>query len=195
MTARSDRRPRANDRGSRRRSGAPIVRRQTIRISHEVARRVRSGHPWIYREALKNRVLREPPGTAVEVLDWDGEAVGRGIVDGDTAISVRMVTRDPGQVVDAALLADRVRSAIALRRRFFDFTRLECLRLVNAESDGIPAVAIDRYGDYLVAQFFTSAMLPYAGAIYDALESELSPEAIYEQRRFRPLAGQAPQGG
>lgn len=156
---------------------------------------MRTGHPWIYREALGNRVLREAPGTPVEVLDWDGDPVGRGIVDGDTAISVRMVTRDLRETVDGALMASRVRSALALRRRLCDFERLECMRLCNAESDGIPAVAIDRYADYLVAQFFSPAMLGYRDAIYDALEAELSPAGIYEQRRFRPLAGEAPRGG
>ena len=57
--------------------GAPIVRRNTVRLSWDVARRVRAGHPWIYREALGTRPMREQPGAVLDLVDPDGEPVGR----------------------------------------------------------------------------------------------------------------------
>src|SRR5262249_24218433 len=65
-------------RGRRRRpaGGAPIVRRNTVRLPPDVARRVRLGHPWVYREALGTRPLREEPGAVLELVDGDGEFVG-----------------------------------------------------------------------------------------------------------------------
>jgi 23S rRNA (cytosine1962-C5)-methyltransferase len=177
------------------RSEAPIVRRGTLKLSHEVSRRVRLGHPWVYREALDTRrSFREEPGAVVELVDWDGEFVGRGIFDGETAIAVRVMTRDRRRAIDSALVADRVRSAVALRQRFFDFEREQVLRLVNAENDGLPAIAVDRYGDYLVVQLYSSAVTGLAEALYDALEQQLSPKAIYLQQRFKPLSGEAPRG-
>ncbi len=189
----------ANDppRRSRRRPmmGAPIVRRNTVRVPFDVARHLRAGHPWVYREALGPRGLRDEPGTVLDVVNGDGELCGRGLCEGEGAIAIRMWTNDD-RAVDARLVAARVKAAIALRRRFLDFTALECVRLVNGESDGLPAIAVERYGEYLVVQLFSPALRQapalYA-ALYDALEAELAPRGIYEQRRHRSLGGEAPR--
>ncbi len=181
--------------GRRRRpaAGAPIVRRNTVRLPPDVARRVRLGHPWVYREALGTRPLREDAGAVLELVDADGEFVGRGLYEPEGAIAIRVVTRDPDRAVDAELCAARVKSALALRRAFFDFDRQQSLRLINAEADGLPAIAIERYGDYLVAQLFSPSIEALVPAVYDALEAELHPKAIYEQRRYRSLGGEAPR--
>jgi 23S rRNA (cytosine1962-C5)-methyltransferase len=184
----------APPRGRRRRpAGAPIVRRNTVRLPPDVARRVRLGHPWVYREALGTRPLREDAGAVLELVDPDGEFVGRGLFEPEGAIAVRVVTRDPDRAVDAELIGARVEAAIALRRRFFDLDRYQSLRLVNGEGDGIPAVAIERYGEYVVAQLFSPAVAALAPAVYDAVERGFAPKAIYEQRRFRSLGGEAPR--
>lgn len=172
----------------------PIVRRGTVRLPHDVARHIRAGHPWVYREAI-SRPLREQPGDPIELVDQDGDFVARGFFDGESAISVRVMTRAPGEQVGPELVARRTRAAIALRRRLFDLEAHQCARLVNAEADGLPAIAVDRYGDYLVVQHYTAAVLGYREALYDTLMAELSPAGIYEQRRFRPLAGEAPRSG
>lgn len=188
-------RPRPGGRGPGRRgtrSGAPIVRRGTVRLPHDVARHVRLGHPWVYREALGQRVLRERPGAPIELVDPDGDFVARGIFDGETAIAVRVLTRDPGQQVGPELIGPRVASAVALRRRLLDLDALEAVRLVNAEGDGLPAIVVDRYGDFLVVQLFSGAVEGFRNALFDALEAQLSPRGIYEQRRYRPLSGDAP---
>ena len=174
----------------------PIVRRGTLRLADEIARKVRLGHPWIYREALdRRRIEHERAGNVIDLIDHSGEFIARGLFDGDTAISVRVFTRRPGQDFSAELIASRVRAAIAHRRRFFDFDSTQCMRLVNAESDGLPAIVVERYGDYLVVQLFSTAAARFTKPLYDALEAELSPAAIYEQRRFKSLGGDAPRGG
>jgi 23S rRNA (cytosine1962-C5)-methyltransferase len=170
----------------------PIVRRNTVRLPQDIAQRVRAGHPWVYREAFGDRLAPEP-GTAIDVVDDDGEFVGRGLYDADSTIALRVFVRSPDTAIDAELIASRVRAAIALRRRVLDLDRLGAVRLVNAESDGLPGIAVDRYGEYLVVQLFTSAVTGLRGALYDALEAELSPIAIYEQRRFKSLGGEAPR--
>ncbi|MCE9576236.1 MAG: class I SAM-dependent rRNA methyltransferase [Deltaproteobacteria bacterium] len=182
-------------RGRRRRpdAGAPIVRRNTVRLPHDVARRVRLGHPWVYREALGTRALRDEAGAVIELVDPDGEFVGRGLYESDGAIAVRVVTRDPDRAIDAALVAARVQHAIALRKRLFDFDAVQSLRLINGEADGLPAIVVERYADYLVCQVFSSAVTALLPAVYDALVVALAPKAIYEQRRHRSLAGDAPR--
>jgi 23S rRNA (cytosine1962-C5)-methyltransferase len=172
-----------------------MVRRGTLRLPHEVARRIRLGHPWVYREALDpRRVVKEQPGSPVELVDWDGDFVGRGLFDGETAIAVRVMTRDRGEEVGPELVRKRARSAIAMRRRFIDFDSEQAVRLVNGESDGLPAVFVDRYDGYLVTQVQSSAALALLPPLYDHLmaDRDLAPAAIYEQRRFKSLAGEAP---
>ncbi len=181
--------------GRRRPGAAPIVRKNTIRVPMDVARHLRAGHPWVYREAVGARPLRDEPGAVVDVVDVDGELVGRGLHEGDGTIAVRMWTHDD-RPLDAQLVATRVRRAIALRRRFCDFDKLGCLRLINGESDGMPGIVVERYGDYLVTQLFSPAIAHAAGlrdALYDVLVAELAPKAIYEQRRHRSLGGEAPR--
>lgn len=173
--------------------GAPIVRKNTVRLPGDVAHRVRSGHPWVYREAVGPRPLSPEPGTQIDVVDEEGEFVGRGLYDSDNAIALRIFTRNPDTQIDGKLVAERVRGAIALRRRTIDLSRLGCVRLINGESDGLPGIVVERYGDYLVIQLYTSSVSALREPLYDALEAELSPKAIYEQRRYRSLGGEAPR--
>ncbi|MDB4963155.1 MAG: putative methylase [Myxococcales bacterium] len=173
--------------------GAPIVRKNTVRLSGDVASRIRSGHPWVYREALGPRPMSPEPGTSIELVDEDGEFVGRGLYDSDSTIALRVFTRSPERMIDGTLIRDRVRGAIALRKKILDFEKLGCVRLINAEADGLPGIVVERYGDYLVVQLFTTAVANLREDLYNALEAELKPIAIYEQRRYRSLGGEAPR--
>src|SRR6478672_11731197 len=185
----------AQDRRSTRRPvrGAPIVRKNTVRLPGDVAQRVRAGHPWVYREALGPRPIAPEPGTPIDCVDPDGEFVGRGLYDGDSAIALRIFVRNPDIQIDGELIRERVKAAIALRKRVVDTTKLGCVRLINAESDGLPGIVVGRYGDYLVTQLYSSAVHNLREDLYDALVAELSPKAIYEQRRYRSLGGEAPR--
>jgi 23S rRNA (cytosine1962-C5)-methyltransferase len=173
--------------------GLPIVRRNTVRLAGDIAQRIRAGHPWVYREALGARPLAVEPGTVIDLVDDEGEFVGRGLYDADSAIALRVFARNPETAIDAALIAQRVHGAIELRKRVLDLSRLGATRVVNAESDGLPGITVDRYNDYLVVQLYTAAVAGLRGALYDALEAALQPIAIYEQRRFKSLAGDAPR--
>ncbi len=172
--------------------GLPIVRRNTVRLPPDIAHRVRAGHPWVYREAFGPRPLAPEPGTPIDLVDEEGEFVGRGLYDADNTIALRVFVRNPDVQIDAKLVQDRVRAAINLRKRLMDLEKLEAVRLINAESDGLPGIVVERYHDYLVVQLYTSAVTPLRDALLDALVAELSPKAIYEQRRYRSLAGDAP---
>jgi 23S rRNA (cytosine1962-C5)-methyltransferase len=169
------------------------VRKNTVRLAGDVAQRIRTGHPWVYREALGPRPIAPEPGTPIELIDPDGEFVGRGVYDGDSAIAVRVFVRNPDIPVDGKLVRDRVAAAVALRTHVVPLDKLGNVRLLNGESDGLPGIVVERYGDYLVVQLFTSAIVSLRDALYDALVEQLQPKAIYEQRRYRSLGGEAPR--
>ncbi len=175
------------------RENAPIIRRNTVRLPIDVARHVRAGHPWVYREALGPRPLVVEPGTSIDLVDADGDLVGKGLYDADSIIAVRVYTRRGDGVIDADMVAERVRAAIALRKKIFGDDMLEAMRLINAEGDGLSGIVVDKYKDYLVVQLYSSAVMPLRDGLYDALVKQLGPKAIYEQRRFRSLGGEAPR--
>lgn len=187
---------RRESRSAREQSGrGPTVRKGVVRLHDDVARRVWLGHPFVYKEAIDAKKILGEQGSSVDLIDWEGDFVGRGIVDGNSAIAIRVVTRNPDQEIGDEMWKRRVGAAIGMRRAMFDLQTMECLRLINGESDGFPAINVDRYGDYLVVQVGTPAVEGWLEAIYNALEEELSPKGIYEQRRYRPLAGEAPRTG
>ena len=169
------------------------MRKNTVRLPGDVANRVRAGHPWVYREALGPRPIAPEPGTPIDLIDPDGEFVGRGVYDGDSVIAVRVFVRNPDIQIDGKLVRDRVAAAVALRKRFVALDKLGCVRLVNGESDGLPGIVVERYADFLVVQLYTSAVGSLRDDLYDALVEQLSPKAIYEQRRYRSLGGEAPR--
>ena len=115
------------------------------------ARRIRHGFPWAYaNEVVTDRRTKAlKPGT-LAVLEDDARApLGLVAVNSVSKIIARMIDRDPAAVVDAEWFAQRLRRALDLRMRLFDEP---FYRLVHAESDGLPGVIIDRFGDVLVIQ-------------------------------------------
>jgi 23S rRNA (cytosine1962-C5)-methyltransferase len=171
-----------------------LVRRGAVRIPGDVAYRVRIGHPWIFRDALGGRPLREGPGEVVDIVDPSGNFVARGLHDPDAPIAVRVVTRDRAEHFDAATIQQRVAAAARLRAGRPDLEGLDTMRLVNGDSEGLPGVTVERYGDFLVVHLVSAAWMPWCDALYDALEAAHHPKGIYEQRRFRPLSGEAARG-
>jgi 23S rRNA (cytosine1962-C5)-methyltransferase len=168
------------------------VRRGVVRLGADVAWRVRAGHPWVFRDALAGRPLREAPGAAVDLVDPTGGFVARGLFDPEGPIAVRVFTRDPSVSLTTDVVRARVLAARALRERLLP-DMLGACRVVHGEADGLPGVGVDRYGDFLVVQLFSAALEPLAPTLRAALAEVWSPRAIYEQHRFRPQTGEGPR--
>ncbi len=175
-------------------SSVPRVRRGTVRVAGDVATRLRAGHPFVFREALGGRPLQEAPGEPIEIVDLDGEFIARALYDADSIVAARVISRDVNERIDAEAIRRRVAAAERLRRLLpvGDGT-LTAYRVLHAEGDGVPGVSVDRYGDFLVAHIFTSAIETLLPHVYDALEAQYHPTAIYEQRRLKPLSGDGPR--
>src|SRR6476619_6431773 len=100
--------PRPRRRGPMPMRGEPRVRRGTVRVPADVATRIRSGHPYLFRDALGGRPLRENAGDVVELVDPAGEFVAKGLYDPQGAIAVRVVSRNPQGVFDGETILRRV---------------------------------------------------------------------------------------
>ena len=117
---------------------------------------VRKHHPWIFSGAVDGAVEGVAVGDTVEVADADGELLGYGSYSPASQIRVRMLSFDPKVVPDAKFVEGLVASAVGRRADFFANAYTNAVRLVNAESDGLPGVVADYYAGWVVCQF-TSA--------------------------------------
>jgi 23S rRNA (cytosine1962-C5)-methyltransferase len=164
------------------------------RILPDVAARVRAGHPWVFRDALGARGVAEPTGTTVDLLSGNRDFVARGYVDQEHAIAVRILTRNPEERVipGNGVVASRFARAVELRWLLFGKTRPEAMRIFSGESEGLPGVTVDRYGDFAVVQWLSAGALAWRDELYDAIEKTLRPRGLYEQRRLKPLGGSGP---
>lgn len=138
-------------------------------------------HPWIFSGAVETVKGNPPPGATVRVIDAGGRAWGLGAFSPQSQIIVRMWSFNPEETIDEHFL--RLRLEQAFRRRSVLGTTLDsnALRLVNAESDGLPGIIIDRYADYLVLQLLSAGAEYWQQEIISLL-TELQPVAgIYER--------------
>jgi len=164
------------------------------RLTVDVAGRVRCGHPWVFRDALGGRELTEETGAVIDLFSGNHDFVGRGFVDRDHPVAVRVLTRNPAERVSPGLgvIAARFTRAVQLRWLLLGPKHSDSIRLFSGDSEGLPGVNVDRHGDFVVVQWLSGGALPWRDELLDAIEEQIQPLGIYEQRRIRPLAGQAP---
>lgn len=155
----------------------PVAALPVLRVKAREERRVRSGHPWVYSNEIELDVQAKslPPGSLVRLLDARGEGIGIASFNPHSLIGARVWTADTAARVDAVFLAERLRSALALRERFY---AKPYYRLAHAEADGFPGFVIDRYGDVAAVQANTAGAEHLTPALLDALGMVLKPRAI-----------------
>lgn len=149
-----------------------------LRLRRGEDRRLRAGHPWIFSNEID--VAATPlagfaPGQQVRVTTDRGQAIGVAYVNPATLIAARLLARDRTTAVDVGWLAERLRSALALRERL---AATPHYRWVFGESDGLPGLVLDRYGDVVVGQITTRGMDRLRGAIEEAVRRVLAPRAL-----------------
>jgi 23S rRNA (cytosine1962-C5)-methyltransferase len=142
-----------------------------VRVSNKGADRFRSGHPWIFRSDITD-TAEAAPGETVHVLDHRGQFLGQAHYSAVSQIALRMVDRSPEPFDIGARIAG------AQRFREQVVTDSSAYRMVHAEGDFMPALIIDRYGDYFVVQMLDQGMDRATPEITAALEAQFSPRAI-----------------
>src|SRR5918996_699211 len=130
----------------------------------------RSSHPWIFQKMVERPAGRIPPGSVVDVVDRDGQWVGRGFYNGHSRIALRVLTADPGEAVDEAFFARRLGRAVGLRRAGLGLDRdPAAFRLVHSEGDGLSGLVVDRFGGTLVLEFFAFGMYRFRPLLEELL--------------------------
>lgn len=170
----------------RRGAARPSVRGPSVKVSPQVARLLRAGHPWIFRSTLRRELTDLAEGSQVAVIDDDGYIIGSGLIEHEGAIAVRMLGTGPDIQWDAEEMRRRVQAARA-RREGLDLPATQ--RLIHGDADGFPGLAIDRFGEFLLIYKYTRLVETYQETLLPILVEELMPEGggIYLQDRVRPV--------
>jgi 23S rRNA (cytosine1962-C5)-methyltransferase len=149
---------------------AGTVARLVLRKNQD--RRVRGGHPWIFSNEIAELAGEPKDGDLVEVNDARGAFLGRAYLNRKSLIAARLISRGRDEV-DAALFTKRIERAARLRETFYPGA--EAVRVVYGESDQMPGLVVDRYGDVLAVQILTLGMETRAELVREALERVLAP--------------------
>ncbi len=154
------------------------------------ADRVVGGHPWIYHGSIHHLTQPATDGALVQVKDHRQRQLGVGIYNSKSKINVRMLHHERVEL-NEAFFEERIRAALAVRHRHMP--RATSFRVVNAESDFLSGLIVDKYEDVLVLQTSALGMDQRKPMILAALKKIFSPRAILERnemasRKFEGLA-------
>lgn len=140
-------------------------------------KRVQSGHPWVFRSDIARMEGDFLPGDVVDVVSAKGRFLAKAYYNPQSQIALRILSlRD--EPIDRAFIFDRVKKAVDYRRTFAD---LHSCRLIFAESDRLPALIVDSFGDVLVLQCLALGMERFKQDVVDALVELLHPAGIWER--------------
>ena len=135
-------------------------------------RRVRGGHPWIFSNEVESWLGDVEDGGLVDVTDHRGAFLGRAYVNRHSLIAARVLTRGRDEV-DTAFFVKRLERAKRLRDAVYPGE--PAVRLVYGESDQLPGLVVDRYGDWLAVQVLTLGMEQRLAELKAALERVFEP--------------------
>ena len=156
------------------------VEKKTAELSPGRERSVLEGHPWIFSGAIE-RVEGDPgPGDTVSVLSSKGEDLGRGAYSPESQIRIRMWGSNLD--IDRGFFQTRLKQALDARAaRPRASIPTDALRLVNAESDRLPGLIVDRYGDYLVCQFLSARAERHKQTVVSILKEITRCRGVFER--------------
>ncbi len=152
----------------------------TVHLKRGREKSLQRRHPWLYSGALKEPGEEVGNGETVHIANAQGDILALGAYSPHSQIRVRLWSYSPDEQIDSEFFRRRLEQAVSLRRRLLPAGNTAC-RLVNSESDGLPGLVVDRYGDFLVCQFLSAGAEYFRRGITVQLQDLLSPRGIYER--------------
>jgi 23S rRNA (cytosine1962-C5)-methyltransferase len=194
-SARAARAAAGNTRDTRR-EGSVVAAGAAVHLKAGRERSLVQRHPWVFSGAI-DRVDGDPaPGATVDVVDAAGAFLARAAYSPQSQIRARAWSFDPTQPIDPPFFATAIARACDARRTLLDAANTGC-RLIHGESDRLPGVIADRYGDTIVIQLLSAGADAWRDAIADALVASTGAVCVYERSDadVRTLEGLAPRVG
>ena len=129
---------------------------------------------------VEKPAVRLPGGSVVDILDRDGQWVGRGFYNGHSRIALRVLTTDAGEAIDDGFFARKIARAVALRRDWLGLDAVtNAFRVINSEGDGLSGLVVDRFGPIVVLEFFSAGMYRLRETIQNALALHFPDSRCY----------------
>ncbi len=165
---------------------------------------LRRKHPWVFSGAIERVEGAPASGATVDVVTDGGAFLAQAAYSPTSQIRARVWTFRSDERIDAAWFHARLARAIESRRKLGMLDAGSACRLVFSESDGLPGLIVDRYGEYLVCQFLSAGAEVWHAAIVEGLQALCAPRGILERSEGggrhkeglkserRLLAGEAP---
>lgn len=149
----------------------------TVRLKKNEEKRILNGYPWIFANEVFKVEGKDTQGSVAEVRSFDGKYVGKGFINHHSKILIRMLTLKD-EVVDEEFFAKRIKAAVDYRRELgYD----DNFRAIFGESDYLPGLIVDKYGDYLSVQFLALGIEVRRETFIALLVKEFNPKGIYER--------------
>lgn len=151
-------------------------------VGPETLRMIELGHPWVIVDQYTKKWPSGFAGELISLVDKQAKHQATALYDPANRIVARILDR--GQLkLTTAWLEKKLKHAVRLREHAM-FMETDAYRLVNAEGDGLPGLTLDRYGNYLMLQFYSRAWEPHLGPLTSAVQRVFQPSGVY--RKFRP---------
>jgi 23S rRNA (cytosine1962-C5)-methyltransferase len=138
-------------------------------------------HPWIFSGAIARLDGNPGSGETVDVLAADGQFLAHAAFSPISQIRARVWSFDPSESIDADFFRRRIEAAITSRNTWLATDETDALRLIHAESDGLPGLIVDRYTDMLVLQSLTAGSEYWKETIAELLLEQTGIKTIYER--------------
>jgi len=154
-------------------------RARELRLKRGEERRLSGGHLWVFSNEIDTDatpLTAFAPGDPAQITSHRGQFLGHAYVNPHALICARILSHDPALHIDRELIERRLRAALTLRERLY---HEPYYRLVFGESDGLPGLVLDRYGEVLVGQIATAGMEALKEIVVEAVRSLLAPAALY----------------
>ena len=154
---------------------------KSLFLNKNVSSRVENGHPWIFaNEINRGKALdaAAKAGEIVNVFTHDKKFIGKGYVNPQSQIMVRLLTRDKDKEINDDFFYDAIQKAWTYRQKL---GYVENCRLIFGEADELPQLIIDKFNDYFVIQTLALGIDFWKPSIIKAIEKIFSPKGIYER--------------
>lgn len=138
-------------------------------------RTLKAGGMWVFDNEIENIMGRFENGSIVTVHDFDGYPMGRGFINQNSKIRIRLMTRNVNQEIDREFLRDRVRMAWEYRKKTVD---TGSCRVIFGEADFLPGLVIDKFSDVLVVESLALGIDRFKLEIVELLKEELLEDGI-----------------
>ncbi|MBP5668949.1 MAG: class I SAM-dependent rRNA methyltransferase [Lachnospiraceae bacterium] len=138
-------------------------------------RTIKAGGAWIYDNEIDKIDGKFDNGDVVEIHDFDGYFMGRGFINTNSKITVRLLSRKKDAVIDEAFMEQRVRDAWNYRKEVIDTS--SC-RVIFGEADFLPGLVVDKFSDVLVVESLAMGIDKWKLTILDALKKVLAEDGI-----------------